>query len=141
MLLVVGYGMMSTQSARYRAANKTVQAAQALQLALSGLEDIRVKLERDDKFPGSAAEDQKVFNYVEDVSDLGKAVGSYEVQMDTSNDRPPWYVIKVTCTGVVGPKEKPVATRRIRAELRHISSETTADVRWSWVRFEDLGSL
>ncbi len=141
LLLIVGYGLMSVQSSRYRASSKTVSAAQALHLAMAGFEDVRAKLELDQDFPPNPAEDQKIFNYAEDVADMGNPIGSYEVEVDTEHDRAPWFLVKVTCTGVVGPKEKPLATRRVIAELRHMTSEDTADVRWVWVKFEDLGSL
>ncbi len=141
LLLIVGYGMMSVQSGRYRASSKTVSSAQALQLALAGFEDVRAKLELDQDFPPHPAEDQKIFNYAEDVIDAGNPIGSYEVEVNTEHNRAPWFLVKVTCTGVVGPKEKPLASRRVIAELRHMTSDVTADVRWVWVKFEDLGSL
>lgn len=140
-LLIIGYGLMSTQSARYRGMARAVEAAQAFQLAQAGLEDVRFKLEADQDFPPHPATDQKVFNYAEDVFDNGQLIGSYEVSVDTFYDRPPWQLVQVTCTGTVGPKENPVSQRKFRADLRHVAGTSAATTTWGWVKFEDMGSL
>ena len=59
----------------------------------------------------------------------------------TTYDKDPWHIVQVTCTGTVGPKENPLAQRKFRAELRHVSSSSAATTTWGWVKFEDLGSL
>jgi type II secretory pathway component PulK len=110
-LLVLGMGLMNSQSARYRAAAQSQDTAQALELAMSGLDDARVKLELDANFPPNPAEDQMNFNYAEDVQIAGTDIGSFEVTVDTTYNQPPFYLVKLRVTGSVGPKEKPRAQR------------------------------
>lgn len=137
-LLVLGMGLMSAQQARYRGLQRCQESAQARQLALSALEDVRLKLEMDPGFPPNPAEDQPLFNYSEEVNISGQPVGSYEVLLDRSLDRRPYGLLVVVCTGTVGPKERPVAQRTLRAELRRIVNDDPAQVVWRWVSLQDL---
>lgn len=141
-LLVLGMGLMNSQSARYRGAVHAQDTAQALELAQSGLDDVRSKLELDPNFPPNPAEDQPTFNYAEDVIDsiTTTAVGSFEVTVDTTYNKPPFNLVKVRVVGSVGPKEKPRAQRILTAELLRNYSETAADVRWRWVNQQDGGA-
>lgn len=54
-LLVSGLGVMSAQASRYAASARIAEGMQAKNAALSGLEDVRVKLAKDVKFPPRAA--------------------------------------------------------------------------------------
>lgn len=49
--LLAGMGLMTSQVANYRGVHAAEEAALALCLAQSGLEDARLKLERDPLFP------------------------------------------------------------------------------------------
>lgn len=138
-LLLLGMGLMNSQSARYRAAARAQESAQALELALSGMDDVRVKLETDANFPPNPAEDQMNFNYAEDVQVAGANIGSYEVTLDTTFNKPPFNIVKVRVVGSVGPKEKPRAQRVLTAELVRNYSEVVSDVRWKWVNQQDWG--
>ena len=142
-LLVLGMGLMSSQSSRYRDMQQLSLATQAHELALSGLEDVRAKLELNPNFPPNPAEDQPFFNYAEDVTNpiTSKPLGSYEVAMDFSSNQPPFYLIKITATGTVGPKESPQAQRVLKAELQRQYDALTANRIWRWVSLNDLGGL
>lgn len=140
-LLILGMGLMSAQQARYRGLQRCQEAAQAFQLAQAAMEDIRYKLEADPTFPPNPANDQPLFNYAEDVDVGGTRVGSYEVLLDRSLAGPPYQILRVTCTGTVGPKESPTAQRVLRAELRRRIHDDPAQVTWRWVYFEDRGGL
>lgn len=142
-LLVLGMGLMSTQSARYRGTARLIEATQAHELALSGMEDARSKLALNPNFPPNPAEDQPVFNYAEDVVDsiTGKTIGSYEVTIDTASNHPPYLIIRVTSTGTVGPRESPLAQRILRGELQRQYGTTPATTLFRWVNLQDMGGL
>lgn len=140
-LLLLGMGLMSAQSARYRGVNRSQEAAQAFQLAQAGMDDIRFKLEVDPGFPPNPGDDQPLFNFAEDVKIGADEVGSYEVQLDRSHEKPPYQLISVTCIGTVGPKEHPVAQRILKAELQRVPEDDPTKVIWRWASFEDLGGI
>lgn len=140
-LLLLGMGLMSAQTARYRGVNRSQEAAQAFQLAQAGLEDIRFKLEVDPGFPPNPGDDQPLFNYAEDVKIGAVEVGSYEVLLDRSHQKPPYQLISVTSTGTVGPKEHPIAQRVLKAELQRVPEDDPTKVVWRWASFQDLGGI
>ena len=140
-LLVLGMGLMSAQSARYRGLNRAQEAAQAFQLAQAGLEDIRLKLEIDPSFPPNPGDDQPLFNFAEDVQIGPDTIGSYEVLLDRDFERPPYQLIRITATGTVGPKERPIAQRVLKAELQRVPEEDPTKVIWRWASFQDMGGI
>ena len=140
-LLLLGMGLMSAQSARYRGLNRAQEAAQAFQLAQAGLEDIRLKLEVDPAFPPNPGDDQPLFNFAEDVTVGSETIGSYEVLLDRDYETPPYQLIRITSTGTVGPKERPVAQRVLKAELQRVPGEDPTKVVWRWASFQDLGGI
>jgi len=140
-LLLLGMGLMSAQAARYRGVNRSQEAAQAFQLAQAGLEDIRFKLEVDPGFPPNPGDDQPLFNFAEDVRIGTDEVGSYEVLLDRGRENPPYQLITVTCIGTVGPKERPVAQRILKAELQRVPEDDPTKVTWRWASFTDLGGI
>lgn len=149
LLLILGMGIMGSQQARYRAAVRSVDSAQALCLAEAGLEDVRVKLEKDRSFPPLAADDQSSFSYSETLSNAGQELGSYYVEIDWSYDVAPYSILKITCIGCVGPRENPRAQRTLRGELQRVSNISNVgllpanptDVTFRWVSLQDLSSL
>ncbi|MBX3171825.1 MAG: hypothetical protein KF760_30720 [Candidatus Eremiobacteraeota bacterium] len=149
LLLILGMGILGSQQARYRAATRSSDAAQALCLAEAGLEDVRCKLEKDRQFPPRAADDQRTFSYSETLSNGPLELGSYYVEVDWSYDVAPYHILKITAIGCVGPRENPRAQRTLLGELRHISNASSISVAppnppgvtWSWVSMQDLSSL
>lgn len=129
-LLALGLGIMSSQSARMRAVRAQVASVQAKQLALAGWEDIYVKLGKD-RFFMNLVEDQTFISYSEDVYLPDTAAplpvtearfhGTYTVVCDTSRvvfDPSPTGIFVITITGKVGPRnESPVAERRMEFEV------------------------
>lgn len=117
LLLVLGVGFLGKRAAQSAAANSEGLSAAARALAEAGLEDARVKLDKDMFFPPPADEDQKFFSYGEKMTDVaGTTVGFYFVDLDlqfaTAPDPPdPSHssVIRVTSIGSVG--EDPNAPR------------------------------
>lgn len=84
LLFVMGMGFLGKRSAQYSGAISRMKAAQARALAQAGLEDARVKLEKDLFFPPPGDRDQTLFSYTEEVKDdAGAIVGYYTVTLDS----------------------------------------------------------
>lgn len=156
LLLTLGLGLMSAQSARMRAARAQALSIQARALALAGFEDVRTKLGKDILFP-QVSQTQEFFSYSEDVYDIdGNYIGNYVVQIDmrwesitrdtTVNPDPsdptfestvyePQSIYPITCVGKLADARvgEIMAERVIYFEL---------DVKnWNIIRMEDRGSL
>lgn len=114
-LIVSGMAYLSAQTRNYQAAVTTIYAAQARGLAEAGLEDARSKLEKDPRFPPPAEEGQKLFSYVETLTDIGGVgtVGSFEVSVEMSLADKPYYVAIVRSEGRLQSGESHV----LRAEI------------------------
>lgn len=156
LLLVLGLGLMSSQTARVKAARAQSEAAQAKALALSGWEDVKVKLAKDILFPQSA-ESQTYLSYSENVyNSANEYVGSYMVIVDLrwhsvtrdtsvspdptdpnyeSRIYEPQSIYPITCIGKVA-----------ESRIAQVTSERVLyfelDMRnWRVIRMEDRGSL
>lgn len=118
LLLVAGLGFLGKQADRYRAAAATEASSQALEVAMAGLEDARVKLMKDSKFPPPGEEDLPLYSYTEILHDpSGLAVGSYMVTIDTSWKGQPSHLFKIEVWGYWGnPANPPLSRRRVTAE-------------------------
>lgn len=117
-VFVLGIGFLGKRVALYKEALSTRSAGQARMAALAGLEDVRVKLEKDMKFPPLGSSEQKVFTYSENLCDLpGNPVGGYLVTVDKRLEQWPYAVIRLTSVGWSGSSSRPNAQRRIYAEL------------------------
>lgn len=150
--LVAGIGLMTSQVSNYHGVQSAEDAAQALYLAQAGLEDARLKLERDLQFPprgdGNYMEDtsaglqeQTLFTYSEDVFVRGKRVGSYRVSIDTSFV-PNYQFTRVTSYGLVGPTEAPSAQRILKLDLDTNSEQSSRNSsRYLPIKIEDMSGL
>lgn len=126
--LLAGMGLMSSQVSNYRGVHAAEDAAMALCLAQSGLEDARLKLERDALFPprgdgnlvkpdsGSKPQEQSLFTYSEDMYLNGQRLGSYRVSIDISFV-PGYGFIRVISNGLVGTTEAPTAQHVLKVDL------------------------
>jgi hypothetical protein len=119
MLLVAGLGFLAKRSAQYDSANSTLLSAQAQSLALVGLEQTMVKLNKDHKFPPERAIDQKDFAWTETVYDLDgtTVVGSYTARLDLQYSEPPYSVLRIESSGLVGAPDAPRALHTLIAEI------------------------
>lgn len=143
---LMGAAMLVGNSSSYRAAVLYAASTQARQLALSGLEDARIKLMKDQHFPPPGAVDQTVFGYAENVVGAeGEVVGRYEVQVDTSRAVTPYMVIVVQSVGSVVRDGEVLARRQMIAEIDVAVTErggTDANpFLFEIVHFRDEGSL
>lgn len=138
LLLLLGMGLLGSQVARFRAATRAAEASQARQMAIAGLEDARLKLERDIAFPPAPTLGQTRFSYSEDLTLPDGSPASYTVTVDLSYLKAPWFAYRVTSFGGVGPRDKPVTVHTISAEM---SVDPASPRNYKWLRWEDVGSL
>ncbi len=137
--LVAGIGLMSSQVSNYRGVNAAEESAQALALAQAGLEDARIKLEKDLDFPPPGDPAQLLFTYSEDVLIDGKRIGGYRVSIDSRLQTTDYDIIRVTSTGLVGSSEAPRAQRTLKVDLDMNLTRTTTH--FLPVKIEDMSGL
>ena len=137
--LVAGIGLMSSQVSNYRGVNAAMESAQALALAQAGLEDARLKLERDIDFPPAGDPGQLLFTYSEDVVIDGERVGAYRVSIDTSIASTDYDLLRITSTGLVGSSEDPRAQRTLKLDLDRDTDR--ASTHFLPVKIEDMSGL
>ena len=166
-LLSLGMGLLSQRIGQKQASYSSAVAAQALELAESGLEDARVKLTKDLRFPPSRSYntdfglpgdqfplgEPPIFSYSEylyDVDNAAVPVGRYTVSLDLSHNAPPYNVIQVSSQGdvfSVAPPQDPNATDGlVTLAQRRITAELDTDTRrpatyFTWINRRDEGSL
>lgn len=117
LLLVVGLAFLGQKALQYRSASQTQLNVQAKALAEAGLEDFRLKLERDLDFP-PMAEDGGSYAYREEVKVGSTVVGSYAVTIDNSYSSLPYGIVVVTSLGEAGSSsQQAVARRALRIEV------------------------
>lgn len=111
LLMLGGMVLLGQRAAQFRGAALVPKTAQARALAQAGLEDARVKLEKDLNFPPPGDQNQTIFVYNEPVRDLDNVlVGYYVVTVDSRRRTPlqppnplePSLVV-VTSVGRLGP--------------------------------------
>ena len=116
-IAVLGVGFATSRQRRYSAAARAVALAQAKALAQAGMEDARLKIERDVAFPPQVSLDQTSYSYVENVTAGTTTLGHYVVTVNTAFAVPPCYTLRVQSEGMVGDSNKPSATFTIAAEF------------------------
>ena len=117
-LFVLGLAMLTKQVQAYQGSHLVLEGAQAQAVAEAGLEDARLKLEKDLDFPPRSTPDQTSFTYSEDLLDgSGRLVGTYEVTVDRLYAGPPTWLIRITVTGTCGPHGERASSQRLVAEL------------------------
>lgn len=116
-LVVLGFGFLGSRVGQYQSTGKAVNAAQARAVAYAGIEDVRSKMNLDIAFPPSVGIGQSSFTYSEDLTDTsGSRVGTYRITLDSSKAQTaPYFILSITSTGFVGPKNSPLATHTYRA--------------------------
>ena len=139
--LVAGMGLMTSQVSNYRGVKAVEDAAQALCLAQAGLEDARLKLERDLDFPPKGDPGQTLFTYSEDVLLAGKRIGAYRVSIDTALQSSDYDMIRIISTGLVGPGEDPSAQRTLKVDLDTDSDPSRHATHFLPVKIEDFAGL
>ena len=138
-LLVLGLAFLGSRARQYQSVLQAYLGGQAEEMARSGIEDARVKLDQDIGFPPPLAVEQNTFSYAESIYDpSGAYLGSYQVVIDTSYKNAPFYLMCINSTGTVGaPGAPPTASHTYLAYL-DINPAHTATY-YSFVRWDDLG--
>lgn len=116
-LMVLGMALLGKQTYHLRAATRASDAEAALELALAGLEEVRVKLDKDLRFPALRGTDQFTFSYREEVFDVdgGPSVGFYGVRIDRRWEEEPYAVWLIRVEGILGSLDNPRARRVLQA--------------------------
>ena len=118
MLLVFVLGMLSSASPQVEASAKFKYSEQARALAQAGLEDCRAKLFKDLRFPPPPPPGERVFSYSETLLGVDDVpVGQYNLELDQSLDRAPYFVIKIRSTGTIVPQANPLAVESVYQEI------------------------
>ena len=126
-MLILGMAFIGSRALLYRGSSRAGELAQAKALAEAGMEDARVKLDKDPDFPPPGRDEQDDFSYSEDVQDIsGRTVGYYEVLINSTHRVGPYAVLRIEAIGRVGPRDKPVAQHSIEAEL-DVSAQDRSD--------------
>ena len=120
-LLLIGMGLLGSQSSRYEAAKQSSYISQARQLALAGLEDARMKLELDINFPPPPGPEQTAFSYSETLITTPYQ-GTYSVLVDMTYATDTASYIVINSVGTVGSPTEPTAQYRLRAELDNMTT-------------------
>lgn len=135
-LLVLGGAFLSRQISYRKAAQFEIQAVQAEALARAGLEDFRVKWERDSDFPPADQQDPGRFTYSETLPGLdGRPVGVYLVEVDTRFREKPGEFLRVASTGILtpySPQDEPARTTLV-GEFDLSDRHTTLGLQGRWL--------
>lgn len=122
-LLLLGMGFVGSQADRYRGIKRSADTAKARALCIAGLEDARLKIQNDLRFPPPMAAGQTTFSFGEQL-DVGAPPqpGTYSVVVETAYNVDglpisPGRVLLITSTGSLGDPNDPVAQYQIKAEL------------------------
>lgn len=148
LLLILGLAFLGKQADVYRSATQAAAANVAMECAMAGLEDARVKLMNDLHFPPPGDERQQQFAYSEILFDLDgtTAVGAYTVVIDSRWLDPPIEILTIEVTGLAGdPDQPPVSKRRISVEMDLAETERSGSAPnpnlGRFINFQDHGGL
>lgn len=119
LMFLLAMAMANQSQGEVKASLGAARAAEARALAFAGLSDARAKLARDLRFPPPGADDQAVYAYSEDVSDLdgGRVIGSYNVTVDRRYEGAPYFMVRLRSEGVLGLRTRAVARSTVVADL------------------------
>ena len=118
-LFIVGLAFLGKRAPQYKAAEQASLSVLAHAMAEAGMEDARVKLEKDNRFPPPGVGGQLLYTYSGNIyaADAVTVVGSYTVSIDSTYAKGPYSIRKVSSVGNSGPRSQIVARQRITAEL------------------------
>ena len=112
-IFVAGIALVFQFRSDYQQRFQSAQWVQVLALAQAGLEDFRVKLERDPNFPPLSDVEQTVFEYTEQIA----PEGGFQVSSDTSLRRNPWQLVLVRSRGYLGTSNSPTLVVALEGEF------------------------
>jgi hypothetical protein len=112
-IFVAGIALVFQFRSDYQQRIQSSQWAQAKAFAQAGLEDFRVKLERDFNFPPRSDVEQTIFEYREQIA----PEGGFQVRSDVSLRRDPWQLVLVRSRGYFGSVESPTLIVALEGEF------------------------
>jgi hypothetical protein len=142
----MGVSFLTIKEMQYKSAVFLERSVMAGLIAEAGMEDARIKLEKDFDFPPRGDEDQTLLAYSEPFYDMDGTtlIGHYAILIDISRKEPPYFIIRITSIGTVGDADAPLARRKIVAELDiptiRGGSTTNPDF-FRYINWQDSGSL
>lgn len=119
-LFVMAAGFLSTKTREREAVMMSRASFQAQQLAYSGLETVRVRLQNDFNFPPATMGPlQEVFKFTEVVQDFDNntELGRYQIFCDRRWVDSPYWVLRVTAIGQVGDEDGNPIRHKIVADF------------------------
>ena len=120
LIAVISLGLLGVRRGGYASSKAVLESAQARNLALAGMEDLRTKLSKDPFFPTGIGDEQTEFTYTETVMSVTQPtqkVGSFQVTLDRSRREPPAKVLRLQSVGTAGELQAEAARFTIYAEL------------------------
>ena len=146
LFLVTALGLLSAQASRYNAAARIAEGIQAKNAALSGMEDVRVKLSKDVKFPPRKSKEREQFKFAysenlptpADSPPISYSVVidfalEHEVHVPNRFEPHRWGVYRINVSGFYGQRAKPISQSALYAEYDIKTGQ--------FIRFEDRSSL
>lgn len=137
LLTVLALAYLTRTSSNYSAANYAADGQRAYELAMAGLENARVRLDKDSAFP-PCGPGQPQFSCWEAVyePDGTTVAGSYLLTVDTRWAQAPYHTLRIVSVGCLGPPGQPRARRKLWTEVDVDPAHTP-----EWKVFGDEGSL
>ena len=119
LVLVVVLGYLGVRALEYSSTARMQQVLLAQGMAEAGMEDARVKLEKDMFFPPLGGYGQTTFTYSDDLTDpaSGALAGYYTVTVECSKRESPYCLVRLQSIGAAGQRQDPKARYRIYAEI------------------------
>lgn len=119
-MFIMAFGFLSTKVRERETLVESRDSFQAYQLAYSGLETVRVRLQNDYSFPPTTMGPlQEVFNFTEIVQSINDSyeVGRYQIFCDRRWADAPYEILRVTAVGQVGDQDGNPVRHRLIAEF------------------------
>ena len=116
LLFVLALAFLGQRGSYYSSSHDLRLALQAQCLADAGIDDFRAKLAKDLRFVPRTSPDDPEYVYSEELPVDGNPA-HFVVRVIHSYQGPPYWVYRVWATGVVGPREQPVARRTVYVEI------------------------
>lgn len=138
-LFVMAAGFLGTRTRERETVVAARDSYQAQQLARSGLETVRVRLQNDFNFPpASMGPLQEVFKFSEIVMDYDDSLelGRYQIFCDRRWVQAPYYLLRVTAVGQVGDADGNPVRHKIIAEFN-----MAPGFKGDMINFQDMGAF
>jgi hypothetical protein len=138
-MFILAAGFLTMKSRERESVTQSRDSFQAHELAFSGLETVRVRLQNDFNFPPATMGPlQEVFKFSETVMnyDNTKVMGRYQIFCDRRWIDGPYEVLRVTSIGQVGDKDGNPVRHKLIGEFSLVTGK-----KGDLINLLDLGSF